>query len=172
MAEQHLITTESMRAARVRVRVVPVLATMLASLATLLPIVATTPLMPPAGFVMLLAWRMLRPELWPVWIGIPLGLFDDLFSGQPLGTAMSLWTITLLIFDLIDSYVIWRDYWIDWLLAAISVALYVLAGYWFSGLRGSPMTIDVLVPQILLSLLVFPLFVRICVRLDRWRLPL
>ncbi len=172
MAEQHIITTESMRAARVRVRVVPVLATMLASLATLLPIVATAPLMPPAGFVMLLAWRMLRPELWPVWIGIPLGLFDDLFSGQPLGTAMSLWTITLLIFDLIDSYVIWRDYWIDWLLAAISIALYVLAGYWFSGLRGSPMTIDVLVPQILLSLLVFPLFVRICVRLDRWKLPL
>ncbi len=172
MAEQHIITTESMRAARVRVRVVPVLATMLASLATLLPIVATAPLMPPAGFVMLLAWRMLRPELWPVWIGIPLGLFDDLFSGQPLGTAMSLWTITLLIFDLIDSYVIWRDYWIDWLLAVIAIALYVLAGYWFSGLRGSPMTIDVLVPQILLSFLVFPLFVRICVRLDRWRLPL
>lgn len=172
MAEQHIITTESMRAARVRVRVVPVLATMLASLATLLPMVATAPLMPPAGFVMLLAWRMLRPELWPVWIGIPLGLFDDLFSGQPLGTAMSLWTITLLIFDLIDSNVIWRDYWIDWLLAAISITLYVLAGYWFSGLRGSPMTIDVLVPQILLSLLVFPLFVRICVRLDRWRLPL
>lgn len=172
MTEQHVITTESMRAARVRVRVVPVLATMLASLATLLPIVATAPLMPPAGFVMLLAWRMLRPELWPVWIGIPLGLFDDLFSGQPLGTAMSLWTITLLIFDLIDSYVIWRDYWIDWLLAAISIVLYVLAGYWFSGLRGSPMTIAVLAPQILLSLLVFPLFVRICVRLDRWRLPL
>lgn len=172
MPEQQTITTESMRAARVRVRVVPVLATMLASLATILPMIATAPLMPPAGFVMLLAWRLLRPELWPVWIGIPLGLFDDIFSGQPIGTAMSLWTLTLLIFDLIDSYVIWRDYWIDWLLAAIAIALYILAGYWFSGMRGSPMELNVLLPQILLSILVFPLFVRICVRLDRWRLPL
>lgn len=172
MPDQHIITTESMRAARVRVRVVPVVATMLASLATLLPMIATAPLMPPAGFVMLLAWRLLRPELWPVWIGIPLGLFDDIFSGQPIGTAMSLWTLTLLIFDLIDSYVIWRDYWIDWLFAAIGLALYILAGYWFSGLRGSPMELNVLLPQILLSILIFPLFVRICVRLDRWRLPL
>lgn len=172
MPEQQTITTESMRAARVRVRVVPVLATMLASLATILPMIATAPLMPPAGFVMLLAWRLLRPELWPVWIGIPLGLFDDIFSGQPIGTAMSLWTIALLIFDLIDSYVIWRDYWIDWLLAAIALTLYVIAGYWFSGQRGSPMELGVLIPQILLSILIFPLFVRICVRLDRWRLPL
>jgi rod shape-determining protein MreD len=172
MPDQQTITTESMRAARVRVRVVPVLATMLASLATILPMIATAPLMPPAGFVMLLAWRLLRPELWPVWIGIPLGLFDDIFSGQPIGTAMSLWTLTLLIFDLIDSYVIWRDYWIDWLLAAIAIALYILVGYWFSGMRGSPMELNVLLPQILISILVFPLFVRICVRLDRWRLPL
>lgn len=172
MSDQQTITTESMRAARIRVRVVPVLATMLASLATLLPMIATAPLMPPAGFIMLLAWRLLRPELWPVWIGIPLGLFDDIFSGQPIGTAMSLWTLTLLIFDLIDSYVIWRDYWIDWLLAGAGIAFYIVAAYWFAGQRGSPMVLQVLIPQILLSILVFPLFVRICVRLDRWRLPL
>ena len=172
MSDQQTITTESMRAARIRVRVVPVLATMLASLATLLPMIATAPLMPPAGFIMLLAWRLLRPELWPVWIGIPLGLFDDIFSGQPIGTAMSLWTLTLLVFDLIDSYVIWRDYWIDWLLAGAVIAFYIVAAYWFAGQRGSPMVLQVLIPQILLSILVFPLFVRICVRLDRWRLPL
>jgi len=169
---ERTITTESMRAARVRVRMVPMIATVLASCLGLLPMVTTAPLMPPTGFVMLLAWRLLRPELWPVWIGLPLGLVDDLISGQPLGTAMGLWTLTLLVLDLIDSYMIWRDYWIDWAVAALAVILYILAGYWFSGLRGSPMALTSLLPQILLSILIFPAFVRICVRLDRWRLPL
>jgi rod shape-determining protein MreD len=167
-----MITTESMKAARIRVRVVPVVATIIASMASLLPLLATTPLLPPMGYLMLLAWRLLRPELWPVWIGLPLGLIDDLLSGQPLGTAMSLWTLTLLVLDLMDSYMIWRDHWIDWLVAAIAVVIYILAGYWFSGLRGSDMTITALIPQMLLSILIFPSFVRICVRLDRWRLPL
>jgi rod shape-determining protein MreD len=171
MAER-TITTESLRVARVRVRVVPVLSTMIASLAALAPLVSTAPLMPPLGFLMLLAWRLLRPELWPVWIGLPLGLFDDLVSGQPLGTAISLWTLTLLVLDLMDSYFIWRDFWIDWLVGAIFAIIYMLAGYWFSGLRSSPMAIETLLPQIALSILCFPGLVRICVRLDRWRLPL
>ena len=171
MAES-TITTESMRAARIRIRVVPVVATMVASTASLLPLVATPPLMPPMGFLMLLAWRLLRPELWPVWIGLPLGFVDDLLSGQPLGTAMSLWTLTLLVLDLMDSYMIWRDHWIDWLVAAIAIIIYILAGYWFSGFRGSAMDIAALIPQMLLAILIFPAFVRICVRLDRWRLPL
>jgi len=171
MAER-TITTESLRVTRVRVRVVPVLSTMIASLAALAPLVSTAPLMPPLGFLMLLAWRLLRPELWPVWIGLPLGLFDDLVSGQPLGTAISLWTLTLLVLDLMDSYFIWRDFWIDWLVGAIFAIIYMLAGYWFSGLRSSPMAIETLLPQIALSILCFPGLVRICVRLDRWRLPL
>src|SRR6185369_7191375 len=163
MAER-TITTESLRVARVRVRVVPVLSTMIASLAALAPLVSTAPLMPPLGFLMLLAWRLLRPELWPVWIGLPLGLFDDLVSGQPLGTAISLWTLTLLVLDLMDSYFIWRDFWIDWLVGAIFAIIYMLAGYWFSGLRSSPMAIETLLPQIALSILCFPGLVRICVR--------
>jgi rod shape-determining protein MreD len=171
MAE-NTITTESMKAARVRVRVVPVVATIFASLVSLLPLVATTPLLPPMGFLMLLAWRLLRPELWPVWIGLPLGLVDDLLSGQPLGTAMSLWTLTLLLLDLMDSYMIWRDHWIDWFVAAIVAILYIIIAYWFSGLRSSPMTVAELIPQMLLSILIFPALVRICARLDRWRLPL
>jgi rod shape-determining protein MreD len=166
------ITTESLRAARVRVRVVPVISTMLASLMGLLPLVTTWPLLPPTGLLMLLAWRLLRPELWPVWIGLPLGFFDDLISGQPLGTATAMWTIMLLILDLMDSYVIWRDYWIDWLIAAIAIMLYIVVGYWFSGLRTSEVSLAVTAPQMILSILSFPIFVRICARLDRWRLPL
>jgi rod shape-determining protein MreD len=166
------ITTESLKAARIRVRVVPVISTIIGSLMTLIPLVAAFPGLPPFGFLMLLAWRLLRPELWPVWIGLPLGLIDDILSGQPLGTATSLWTLTLLLLDLMDSYMIWRDYWIDWIVAAMAIIVYIAAGYWFAGLNGSTAPLAMLLPQMLLSILCFPALVRICVRLDRWRLPL
>jgi rod shape-determining protein MreD len=166
------ITTESMRAARIRVRLVPVISTILGSLAALLPALVTFPALPPLGFLMLLAWRLLRPELWPVWIGLPLGLIDDLLSGQPFGTAISLWTLTLLLLDLMDSYVIWRDYWIDWIVAALAATIYIVSGYWFDGLRASEVPLSILWPQILISIVCFPALVRLCVRLDRWRLPL
>ncbi len=42
---------------------------MLGSLAPLLPIIAAGPVLPPFGFMMLLAWRMVRPGLLPLWIG-------------------------------------------------------------------------------------------------------
>ena len=54
---------------------------MLGSMLTALPLVSGLPLVPPFGFLMLLAWRFVRPGLLPVWAGLPLGLWDDLFSG-------------------------------------------------------------------------------------------
>ena len=34
--------------------------------------------MPPFGLLVLLAWRLLRPELWRAWVGLPLGLPAEL----------------------------------------------------------------------------------------------
>jgi hypothetical protein len=56
------------------------------SLPPWLPIIAPAPVPPPLGFLLLLAWRLLRPGLLPPWAGLPLGLFDDLYSGQPTGS--------------------------------------------------------------------------------------
>ena len=50
---------------------------LLASLTPLLPVIAPAPILPPMGFVMMLAWRLLRPGLLPLWAGAPLGAFDD-----------------------------------------------------------------------------------------------
>ena len=59
-------------------RSVPWLSIMLASLLPAWLLIASAPVMPPIAFLMLLAWRQLRPGLLPVWAGLPLGLFDDL----------------------------------------------------------------------------------------------
>lgn len=80
----------------------PVVTVMLGSMLTILPVIAQSPAMPPFGLLVLLAWRLLRPELWRAWVGLPLGLFDDMMSGQPIGSAMFLWTVMLIGIDAIE----------------------------------------------------------------------
>ena len=76
-------------------QLIPVVSVLLASLVPLLPMIASTPVVPPFGFMMLLSWRLMRNDLWPVWAALPLGLFDDMFSGAPIGTAAAHTSMTL-----------------------------------------------------------------------------
>lgn len=155
----------------VQARAVPILSTMAGSLVSLLPVVAQAPLVPPTGFLILIAWRLLRPEFWRVWAALPLGAWDDLFSGQPLGSAMLTWTLAFLALDAVDKWLLWRDYWQDWFVAGMVVALGIIAGFLIALATGGGGLILIVVPQIIASVLVFPLLVRLCATLDRWRLP-
>ena len=67
---------------------VPWLSILLFSLTPMLPVIAPAPVMPPLGYMMMLAWRLMRPGLLPLWAGLPLGAFDDLFTGQPIGSGV------------------------------------------------------------------------------------
>lgn len=155
---------------QVQRQAVPIFTTMLGSLTPILPIISTAPTIPPWGFLMLLAWRMLHRNLWPVWMGLPLGLFDDMFSGQPVGSSMMLWTLSLLGLDLLDRRMIWRDFRMEWGIAAglivASLLLHLLISYGTGG-GTSPL---ILMPQMIFSVLCFPLVARICAVLDDWRL--
>ena len=53
------------------------LSVVLGSMTTLLPVVATVPLLPPFGLMMLLAWRLMRGDAMKVWMPVPLGFPDD-----------------------------------------------------------------------------------------------
>lgn len=106
---------------RLRQAGIPIATVMAGSLLTLFPFVATAASLPSLGLCFLLAWRVLHRDLWPVWIALPLGLFDDLFSGQPLGSAMMLWTICFLILDVVDRRYIWRDFQEEWTLASLLI---------------------------------------------------
>ncbi len=150
----------------------PVAAVLIGSmLPALLPIVAQAPVFPPLGFMAFIAWRLLRADIWPLWIGLPLGLFDDLMSGQPLGSAVLLWTVVLLALELESRRHFWRDYRHDWLSAAFAIVFVLLAGWLFVRIGGHGGPAVQLVPQIAYSIALFPLVVRICAALDRWRLP-
>ena len=149
---------------------IPIASVALASMITALPIFTDEPLLPPFGLLMFLSWRLMRPGLLPVWSGVPFGLIDDLFSGQPFGSAGLLWSLAMLIIEIIDSRAIWRDHVQDWLIAAILIAAVLLGGLWIAGMAHAAPAPAVLIPQIILSILLYPLAVRICARLDSWRL--
>ena len=161
---------ERLRLLPPRARIVPVVSTLAGSLVQALPLVATAPVMPPLGLLMLIGWRLLRPELWLAWVALPLGAFDDLVSGQPLGSAATLWTASFLVLDMIDDRLIWRDYWIEWAVAAAIIG-FCMAGAWAAAaFTAGTAAFDTIVPQMLVTILCFPAVVRLCAVLDRWRL--
>jgi rod shape-determining protein MreD len=154
-----------------RAKAVPIVSTIVASLLPLtVPVIAESPIMPPFGLLVILAWRLLRPGFWTPWAPLPLGLFDDLASGQPLGSAMLSWTIAFLAIEASERTLVWRDYLQDWFTAALAIAGCIAAGYVFALFAGGAAPIYAIVPQILASILVFPAVLRLCARLDTWRL--
>lgn len=151
---------------------VPIGSTMLASMAPVLPFVVLSPSIPPFGLMMLLAWRSLHRTLWPVWMAVPLGFFDDLFSGQPIGSAMLLWTLAFLAIELFDRRMVWRDFWQEWGVASALIALVLAGGLLIANMGDGDTKLIVIVPQILFSALLFPLITRFCRFLDGWRTSL
>ncbi len=142
------------------------LTVVLGSMGTILPMIATFPFLPPFGLLMLLAWRLHKAEVLKVWAAVPLGLLDDMFSGQPLGSAMTFWTLCFLAIEVLDTRLVWRDYWQDWLIASGAIGFCLIAGR----IVATPFTAHVetaVLLQILVSAALFPLLSRFVARLDR-----
>lgn len=153
-----------------RVRGVPYATIMLASVLPILLIADTMPLLPSFGFLMLLAWRMVRPGLLPLWAGAPLGAFDDLISGQPFGAAILLWSLAMIAIEMIEARFPWRGFWQDWFTASVMAVIYWLASLVASGASLTPEMLAVAAPQVLFSVLLYPFIARMVSGLDRFRL--
>ncbi len=153
-----------------RRQAVPVLSTLAAASLDLLPIVAAWPIIPDFAFLVLIAWRLLRPEIWQPHVALGLGLFNDLVAGHPIGQSMAIWTMTFLAFDLLDARTGWRDYWLDWFFASAAIAFHSVAGWYIARLMGSGAPYSIMVPQLGVSIFAYPFVARLIVGLDRWRL--
>ncbi len=147
-------------------RAVPLAMVMLGSAMTILPFVATFPILPPFGLLMLLAWRLRRPDAFRTWEPVLLGLFDDLVSGQPLGSAMLFWTLATLAVAVIETRLVWRNFAQDWLVAAAGVAACLLGGR----LVATPLAShadSALLLQVVAGAALFPLAARLVAQADR-----
>lgn len=149
---------------------VPWASILIASLTPLLPIIAPAPIVPPLAFMVLLAWRLMRPGLLPLWAGLPLGAWDDLFSGQPFGSGILLFSLALIGIEILDARYPWRGFWLDWLLASAILALYLAAAALVSGAHIAPVELSMIVPQLVLTILLYPIVARLVALLDRARL--
>jgi len=149
---------------------IPVLSVLIGSLAVILPIVSSMPVMPPFGLMILISWRLIRPGLWPVWVGFPFGLFDDIFSGNPIGSAALLWSIVFIYIEVIDHRYLWRGFWQDWFIASTSIILVLVGGVVINNIIAKDVSLFVIVPQIILSIFLYPLILRVVGGLDRRRL--
>lgn len=154
---------------QLRIRLVPPVTVVLGSMITALPIITDYPILPPMGLLILLAWRLIRPGYWTVWAGFPLGLVDDIFSGQPFGSAAFLWSVVFVLLETIDRKAVGRDYWQDWLIASTATVFVLVGGMLIVDLQSNVLRVDLLAPQILLSALLYPFLTRFIGAIDNWR---
>ena len=134
----------------------------------MLPLIATVPILPPLGLVMLLAWRLLARFALRPWAAAPLGLFDDLVSGQPLGSAVLIWSAIFLAIDLIESRLVFRDFWQDWLIAGGAI-LFALAMGRVLALPIGARADGAMLAQAAAAILLFPIATRLVAWIDRKR---
>ncbi|UIP05839.1 rod shape-determining protein MreD [Erythrobacter sp. SDW2] len=143
---------------------------MLAAVVPFFFLTSAIPLVPPLALLFLLAWRLVRPGVLPVWAGLPLGLWTDLYSGQPFGCSVLLFSLSLLTIEVLETRFPWRDFLQDWATAMLAILAYIGLGVVFSGADVTPLTIIAVAPQALLSVLAYPIVARMVAALDRIRL--
>jgi rod shape-determining protein MreD len=153
-----------------RMRLVPVFSVLIASMVTSLPLLVEQAFLPPLGLMVFLAWRLMRPGLWPVWAGLLFGMFDDIFSGQPFGSAALIWSLIMIGLEILDQRAAWRDHWQDWFVGGVMIVSTLSVQWLIIGWAYTAPQFSALIPQMLISVLLFPLMVRLCAKLDKWRL--
>ena len=149
---------------------VPAVTVVLASLLAALPIVTTSGWYPDFGFLVFINWRLLRSDPWPPWWAAALGFINDLFTGYPIGFSIALWSATMLALDLIDRRTMWRDYWIEWVLAAVLLTIDEWLQWRLAALVGARVPFTMMLPPLAIAICVFPMSAWLVARIDRWRL--
>lgn len=152
---------------------VPAASVVAGSLMSILPLVSNSGWWPDFGLLMLLAWRLQRADAWPAWWAAPLGFANDLIGGYPIGLSVFIWSAIMIAMDVLDRRTMWRDYWIEWAIACLFIAIAELAQWRVAAIQGAATPFRMNAgPAILVSALCFPLAAMIAGGLDRWRLRL
>lgn len=133
-------------------------------------VTASMPIVPPFGYLMLVGWRLMRPGTLPSWIGFPLGAVDDLFSGQLFGSAILLWSVTMIAIEWSEARFPWRGFAQDWIASTIAVGSYVILALFASGAALNIPIFIAILPQLLLSVALYPIVAAMVAALDKFRL--
>jgi rod shape-determining protein MreD len=72
--------------------------------------------------------------------------------------------------DLVDRRTMWRDYWIEWGLAAVLIAIDEWLQWRLAKAVGAEIGLSKIVPPLIISICVFPVSAWMASRIDAWRL--
>jgi rod shape-determining protein MreD len=149
---------------------IPAITVVAAILLSTLPIVSTSGWFPDFGYLVFISWRLLRADPWPAWWAAPLGFVNDLFTAYPIGFSIALWSATMLALDLIDRRTMWRDYWVEWVLATVLIAIDEWLQWRVARVLDAAPPFGRMLPALVISVCLFPVFAWFVSRIDRWRL--
>jgi len=149
---------------------IPAVSVVVAALLSIFPVVGSAGWYPDFGFLALIAWRLLRNDPWPAWWAAPLGFANDLITGYPVGYSVALWAAAMILLDVVERRTMWRDYWVEWALAAVLILFAETFQWWVAALSGADLPFRIVWAPTLISVLCFPVVAWAVSRIDRWRL--
>jgi rod shape-determining protein MreD len=76
----------------------------------------------------------------------------------------------MLALDLIDRRTMWRDYWIEWVVAAVLIAIDQGLQWRIAKALDAAPPFTQMMPPLVISICVFPAFAWVVSRIDAWRL--
>jgi rod shape-determining protein MreD len=76
----------------------------------------------------------------------------------------------MLVLDLIDRRTMWRDYWMEWVVATVLLTIDQWLQWRLAAADGAPLPAWTMVPPLVISICVFPVSAWIVSRIDAWRL--
>jgi rod shape-determining protein MreD len=74
------------------------------------------------------------------------------------------------VLDLIDRRTMWRDYWIEWVVAAVLILINEWLQWRIAEIAAAPLPFTAMLPPLAISICVFPAFAWVISRIDAWRL--
>ena len=83
---------------------------------------------------------------------------------------MLLWSVAVIALDLIEARFPWRTFWLTWLASAGIIAAYLILSLAIANLGGGKAALPILAPQLVVSILTYPLAARLVGLFDRLRL--
>lgn len=149
---------------------VPAFSVLAATLLSSLPVISDNGWIPDFGFLVLIGWRLLRNDPFPAWWAAPLGFWSDLVTGSPIGLSVAWWTAVIVALDLADRRTLFRDYWLEWALALLLLAINEWLQLQVAAWMGAELPLLTMVPPLLIAAAAFPLVSWLVAALDRWRL--
>lgn len=143
---------------------------LMASFLTLWPVISDGGWWPDMALLVLIAWRLQRPLAFKPWFAPVAGLFNDLIAGHTIGLSVFTFSFALIVAELIERRSQWRDWFGEWVVAAVLIVFAELIQWQVSRLEGAFVPFDALRAPLVIAILAYPPVSAVVSWVDRKRI--